>query len=317
MSCRKTRRSVLLTTGLVLTGAFGGCSTGAPPDRQTSQRAVPPPTTQKPHNDRNPGDLYVIDIESRHIQRLTKDPRIDGAPSWSPDGQSIVFGRLEAGEDPVSGNSDIHIIRADGSNDRNVTDDPATDQNGRYLPDGRRIVFSSNRSGNADIYLAMLDGTAVQRLTDDPGEDRFPEPSGDGHIVFVSDRGGDSDLYVMAIDGSAVTRLTSDPGLEMLPAVSPDGHTIAFTTETNISLMDTSGTNRRVLAKAGNHPSWSPDGTSIAAVTKSPDGDFAIAIIDATTGTVTALTDDEADDFYPSWSPNGATIAFTSVGRIS
>ena len=86
--------------------------------------------------------------------------------------------------------------------------------------------------------------------------------------MFTSDRAGDDDLYLMDATGSDVRRLTDTPGTDWLAEFSPDGATIAFATDHSIDLIDTDGTNRTTLtADAANHPSWSPDGRRIAAVT--------------------------------------------------
>lgn len=136
--------------------------------------------------------------------------------------------------------------------------------------------------------------------------------------MFTSDRAGDDDLYLMEANGSDLRRLTNTPGTDWLAEFSPDGTTIAFATDHSIDLIDTDGTNRTTLTPdAANHPSWSPDGRQIAAVTLTEHDDFAICTIDVSTGALTVFTDDEADDFYPAWSPDGDTIAFARAARTT
>ena len=36
-------------------------------------------------------DIYVMDIKSRVVERLTDSPAIDTSPSYSPDGKKITF----------------------------------------------------------------------------------------------------------------------------------------------------------------------------------------------------------------------------------
>ncbi len=40
--------------------------------------------------DGNP-ELYVMDLKTKNLQRLTRNRTIDTEPSWTPDGRSIVF----------------------------------------------------------------------------------------------------------------------------------------------------------------------------------------------------------------------------------
>ena len=51
----------------------------------------------------------------------SRDPILDGAPAWSPDGSRIVF------HSDRTGGRDIYVMNADGSGVRRLTDDPASD----------------------------------------------------------------------------------------------------------------------------------------------------------------------------------------------
>jgi Tol biopolymer transport system component len=261
----------------------------------------------------DPGDLYAVDIASGEIDRLTTDPRLDGAPAWLPNGEQLLFGRLVSGTDLANGNADIFLMAADGTAEHRLTDHPANDLNARPAPDGISIVFTSERDGNPEIYLLVLATGELRRLTNDPASDRYPAFSPDGQtIAFTSDRAGDDDLYLMDAAGSNVRALTDTPGTEWLAEFSPDGATIAFATDHSIDLVNVDGSNRTTLTRnAANHPSWSPEGDRIAAVTLTEQGYFAICIIEVPTGALTVITDAAANDFYPAWSPDGDTIVFT------
>ena len=206
------------------------------------------PTTTSVAAVADPGDLYALDLASGQISRLTTDPRLDGAPAWMPDGQRLLFGRLDSGTDPTTGNADIFIIAADGTAEQRLTDHPASDVTPRSSPDAASVVFTSERDGNPEIYVLALATRELRRLTNNPAGDRFPAFSPDGDtIVFTSDRGGDDDLYLMDANGSDVRRLTDTPGTDWLAEFSPDGATIAFATDHSIDLIDTDGTNRTTL----------------------------------------------------------------------
>ena len=274
------------------------------------------PTTTSTSAIADPGDLYALDLASGGLRRLTTDPRLDGSPAWMPDGKRLLFGRLVSGSDPANGNVDVFLIAADGTGEQRLTDHPSNDVTPRSSPDGTSVVFTSERDGNPEIYLLVLATWELRRLTNDPAGDRFPAFSPDGNtIVFTSDRAGGDDLYLMDSTGTNIRQLTDTPGTDWLAEFSPDGTTIAFATDHSIDLIDTDGTNRTTVTEnAANHPSWSPNGRRIAAVTQTEDGDFAICTIDISTAAVTVLTD-AAHDFYPAWSPDGDTIVFTRAPR--
>src|SRR5262245_16117112 len=157
-----------VATGLVLV-ALTGC--GAVPDATSDPRtrntvtaqpsvaagsAVATTTTTTAPAVADPGDLYALDIASGEIDRLTTDPRLDGAPAWFPDGEHLLFGRLVSGTDLANGNADIFLMAADGTAEQRLTDHPANDLNARPSPDGTSIVFTSERDDNPEIYLLVL-----------------------------------------------------------------------------------------------------------------------------------------------------------------
>jgi len=73
-----------------------------------------------------------------------------------------------------------------------------------------------------------------------------------GPIVFVSDKSGTSQLYSMNEDGSDVKQLTHDPNFPITDArYSPDGTKIAFASNGNIWLMDSTGANLQQLTTVG------------------------------------------------------------------
>ena len=82
-------------------------------------------------------------------------------PSVSPEGQSFVFVRRDAGD------LDIHLQRVGGANAINLTaDSPADDTEPAFSPDGSQIAFRSEREGGG-IFVMGATGESVRRLTDD------------------------------------------------------------------------------------------------------------------------------------------------------
>ena len=55
-------------------------------------------------------EIYVLEIDTLKLKRLTKNYSIDVSPAWSPDGKkdSFCFNR--------SGSPQIYIMDADGNN---------------------------------------------------------------------------------------------------------------------------------------------------------------------------------------------------------
>jgi TolB protein len=244
----------------------------------------------------------------------TGDPARDGAPSWAPDGKSLVFS-VEAG----AGKGDIYVMRADGSERRNLTNSPdANDTSPAMSFDGRTIAFESDRGGNVDIYAMDLGGMNVRRLTTDSADDRSPAWSPDGsHLAFTSTRGrrDGADLYVMNADGSDAHRLTSD-GSVWAPQYSRDGHSIAFQMNRDVYVIDAVTRAIRPITSDpdnGMNPTWSPDGQQLAFVTtRNRQAELFTANSNGTDPkAVVSLPSGAAID--PRWSPDGSKIAFVLV----
>jgi TolB protein len=189
-------------------------------------------------------DIYVMDGDGGHVDRLTENAVPDFSPAWSPDGKQIVFSRgvdLSA-EVPSAA---LYVMDADGSDQRELfraksvlllTPD--------WSPDGKQIAFTRvsfpNGVPKASVYVMNSDGTGAQEALPDAAE---PDWAPDGeHIAFSSgrDRNGQTcfeecqpsdEIYVADPDGANPRRLTNEKAQDGSPSWSPDGTQIAFVSD--------------------------------------------------------------------------------------
>ena len=156
----------------------------------------------------NPNELFVVELDSGDVRRLTNNSRYDGRPAWSPDGEWIAF-ESEAG---------LSVMRPDGRDERRVTR-RWFDGTPSWSPDGKLIAFSDY----VDVYVVDAGGGRPRRLTDNPGPDFHPVWSPDGtKIAYTSNhdcaRSGawrctahePMHIRVMNADGSDSRPLTDD-----------------------------------------------------------------------------------------------------------
>ena len=67
-------------------------------------------------------EIYVVDLGTRERTLIAGDPAwLNFAPSWSPDGQWLLYQRCAHHEDPGHDRSDLCISRPDGSEHRALT----------------------------------------------------------------------------------------------------------------------------------------------------------------------------------------------------
>jgi len=104
----------------------------------------------------NNRDIYVVNLDTSKIRRITFTPESESHPEWSPDGEIIIF------DSDITGDYEIYRMNVDGSKKINVSDSPTTrDVNPSFSSDGTKIVYESY----SNIWMMNVDGTNKKRVT--------------------------------------------------------------------------------------------------------------------------------------------------------
>jgi TolB protein len=190
---------------------------------------------------RDPGEtrgnhIYVMKDDGSEVRQLTSGGFYDANPSFSPDGQLVVFDRGGLN----GGDSHVFAVSIDGSGLHQIGDDEGSDWDPTFTPNGRRIVFVSNRmsSGRTDrsnILSMRPDGSGARILIGGPRNEFDPDVSPNGRrIAFASNRDHGPNLFVAKLNGKGVHELTHSrhdcfrSACYTNPSWSPDGKHIAF-----------------------------------------------------------------------------------------
>ncbi len=180
-------------------------------------------------------DLWSVAPDGSDLARITTHigPTDYIEPSWSPDGQWIVFEVSQPGSSEDGRVGHVWKSRPDGSDLTQLTDGAIDDRQPNWSPAGDRILYQRRTfpAGQWDIYSIATDGSDAQQVTHTPSSDTDASwsPSG-GCIVYSSDYEGLSvaNIYIVSATAGIPIRVTNDATYDGAPSWSPDGHWIAF-----------------------------------------------------------------------------------------
>ena len=152
-------------------------------------------------------DVWVEDLASGQLRRLTFDPGNDFKPVWSPDGQWIAFASTR------NGPANIYRVRSDGVGDpERLTESPNVQSPTSWHPGGKVLGLEETRPGTGmDVMTLSLppQGAAAGTLAvpavlaSSPSVDAEPVFSPDGRwLAYRSNETGRMEVFVQAFDGA-------------------------------------------------------------------------------------------------------------------
>jgi Tol biopolymer transport system component/C-terminal processing protease CtpA/Prc len=285
------------------------------------------------------GDIYVLDLGTGALKRITFDDGFDQLDAWSRDGRWLYFSSTSH---DISGMNDIYRVSAQGGTPMPVSDDRYTNEFfGAPSPDGHQLALTARgiassqwwRKGHShldesEIWL-MRDGESrtYQRITDGGAKEMWPMWDQQGKSVFyVSDRSGPQNIWVIQPGG--VPRRVTDfrDGRVLWPCISYDGSTIVFERDFAIWKLETAtGKVSRVpirLRGAAAGPlsthltltggfeelALSPDGKKLALIVHGEV--FAASAKEG--GDATRVTSTAGRESQITWAPDSRRLAYVS-----
>lgn len=129
-----------------------------------------------------------------------------GSPSFSKDGQKIVFSAND-----FSGKCDLYIFDLITENITRLTNDYYDDRDADISPDGKTIVFSSDRSNSEvtsayNLHFFNLETKDIKQITTGKETNYSPRFSNDGRkIAYTSDKDGPQNIWILKTDEEPFT----------------------------------------------------------------------------------------------------------------
>ena len=162
-------------------------------------------------------DVYVLDLATQNLTRITDDPAIDTEPEWAPDGRSLYFTSDRAGS------PQIYQVSASGGHPRRITFEGNYNARPRVSADGTELAMVTLDGTNYRIAVQDLQSGAVRVLTH--GRlDESPSFAPNGATLLYSQReGARGSLATVSVDGLTGARLKAQQGEICEPAWGPFG----------------------------------------------------------------------------------------------
>jgi dipeptidyl aminopeptidase/acylaminoacyl peptidase len=266
-----------------------------------------------------------VDVSDLARVRDVSDPQV------SPDGMWVAYTVSVSDTVKDEDNTDVWLASWDGKQQVQLTRSPAGEHAPRWSPDGRTLAFLSERDDEREVaQLWLLDraGGEPERVTDLPGgvSDLAWSPDGRRLALIVSD----PDPNARAKDDTS-SRAPAPIVIDRFQFKEDEtGWLGALRDHLYLYDVATRATTPLVTGEYDEAaPSWSPDGRSIAFVSRRrPEFDrtdnYDLYVVEATPGAQPRqLTTFEGPDHNPewgsrapAWSPDGRQLAYVEGGPL-
>ncbi len=283
------------------------------------------------------GDIYVLQLKTGVLKRITFDDTRAALDAWSADSQFLYFssnrgdigGMNDLYKVPVAGGTPVVVAGERYVDESQAAPNPA-DGSVAFV-NGNMAVTQWWRKGHAHIdetRIAIASGAERKTILENQARNLWPMWSANGRqLFFISDKSGVENVWALAAASGMARQVTHfTDGRLVWPGISADGKTIVFERAFRIWKLDPASGQAVEVEIALRGVPAGPSTTHISAVNDfrgldlSADGKkiafithgevFAASAKDG--GTATRLTRTASSESDAAWSPDGNQLVYAS-----
>jgi TolB protein len=205
-------------------------------------------------------DLFLYVFNGSRLLRLTENIGNVISPSFSPDGQTILFAN-RAADGPTS----LWTVKNTGENAKLLYAGPNTIVSADWSPDGNTLAFAMavDRPDAYEIFLMDTDASNIRQITyglEGIGGSLDWSPDGK-YLLIYAGPSGDKNIFRIDVEAKVAEQLTNG-GNNAACSYSPDGQWIAFNSlrnddQADIFIMRSDGSSMRQITD-NPEPDWQP-----------------------------------------------------------
>ena len=190
----------------------------------------------------------------------------------------------------------------------------------QWFPDGASVIVEDSREYSTIMLYDLSAQETRDLLPDAPGtHNEFPTFTADSKSIVFSQN---DRLHKLSLETNELMELTPPPAMPQRRAeISPDGSVIAFDDDTDIFILPLQGGTPQNISESINDPlqspTWSPDGTQLACISKTQMG-TQLGIFSYQGGALNPVKQFEGDFLEIDWARTevpvfGSTILYRDV----
>lgn len=193
------------------------------------------------------GSIWMVDPETEEPARpLLDEDTAAIMPSWSPDGEFVVFASNRGGNHGADATPELNlwVLSIEDGGLRQLTDLPGHEWTPVWSPDGQSIAFAATRDypnrdnvWGFDVWVVDADGQNPRPIYQGRSQDEDPVFSGDSETLYFMVDAGEGGCFFQIWQASVgvgppSAQVVRDAQGQKLcgedPSVSPDGRFLYF-----------------------------------------------------------------------------------------